>query len=203
MLDDTLKAKLKKIYKDGKGNPLDADSFFSNLDIVPGRIWDTRSGKAIQPYERLEKYEAILKEIYQWNRKLYFFIHKGTPYYFSGILSFDIEEYDRAIFYFDAGLSEDFKNKIDWKTNCAAYHFYILDDNYSNEIVQNPVRRIKKVLEPLIQEYNRAFPGKKNQFILANFVKNFVDRKIKEKEYRTLFHRYIFLFQKLNRDNFN
>jgi hypothetical protein len=186
MLDGTLKTKLTKIYNNGKGNPLDADSFFSDLNIVPGRVWNVSSGKAIQPYERLEKYETILKEIYSWNRELYFFIHKGTPYYFSGILSFDINEYDRAIFYFDAGLSEDFKNKIDWKTNCAAYHFYVLDDSYTNEIVQNPVHRIKKTIEPLIEEYNKTSSGKKSQFTLTNFVNNFADIKIKEKEYRSV-----------------
>jgi hypothetical protein len=192
MLDSNLQNRIINIWNENK--PLDADILFQDLTVVPGRAWKIPTGESINPYQRLKQYESRLEDIYKWDREKYYFIHKGTPYYYCGILSFDIEEYDRAIFYFDAGLSEDFKNKTDWKTNCAAYHFYVLDDSYSNEIVQYPVGRIKRILEPLIQEYNNILNSKKSQFKLDDLIKNFVDKKIKEKEYRsTIPSLYIFI----------
>lgn len=184
MLDISLQNRINKICVDNR--PLDADGLFQDLTVVPGRVWILPSGVSISPYERLKQYESRLLDIYIWDKQKYYFIHKGTPFYYCGVLSFDIGVYDRAIFYFDAGLSEDFKNKIDWKTNCAAYHFYILDESYSNPVVQYPVGLVKTVLDPLIKEFNTYFSGKKARLELVDFIKNFVDGKMKEDEYRSV-----------------
>lgn len=188
MLDDNLKLKLEEIFI--SGNPLEpADAFFNSLNIEGqlGRFWIQGSNKAIEPYERLSQYESLLEEIQNWNSEIYSFIHKGTPFYFCGIHSFDIGSYDRAIFYFDAAFSEDVKNKPEkdafhWE-NSAAYAFYRLDINYGNDIVKIPANKIKGILDPLIKEFASSL---KVQFNIDFIVNKFVKTNIKDGSYRSI-----------------
>jgi hypothetical protein len=45
-------------------------------------------------------------------------IHKGIPFYFMSWLAFDLRNYEKALFYIDAGISEDVrKNPKGWQEN--------------------------------------------------------------------------------------
>lgn len=185
MLNNKLKQRLKSIYE--SGNPLRADDIFSDLTVIPGI--SIRNGEVIEPLECLNKYKSLLEEIYLWNQEIYLFIHKGTPFYFCGIFSFYLGAYDSAFLYFDTAFSEDVKNKPEkdafhW-TNSAAYGFYRLDKNYGNVIVAIPVEKIRKLIDPLIEEFNIEL-GLNNKFKLDDLTSNFVVKKIKEKEYRSI-----------------
>jgi hypothetical protein len=197
MLKDSHKKELLNIFE--KESPLDADAFFNKFNIEGrlGRSWNKQTGKAIKPYERLKRYETLLGEIQSWNKDVYLFIHKGTPFYFCGIHAFDIGAYDRAIFYFDAAFSEDIKNKPErnafhWE-NSAAYAFYRLDTTYDSEIVKKPTKKIKAVLDPLLEEFSDSLD---TSFDLDSLVKTFVDKKIKEVKYRSIILAlYIFVYE--------
>jgi len=185
MLNDTLKKRLENIYT--SGNPLEADNIFSDIAVVPGI--SISNGEVIKPLECLNKYKSLLEEIYSWNQEIYFSLHKGTPFYFCGIFSFYLGAYDSAVFYFDTAFSEDIKNKPEkdafhW-TNSAAYGFYRLDEKYGNIIVTVPVERIRKLMIPLFKEFDIEL-GLNNKFKLDDLISNFVIKKIKEKEYRSI-----------------
>ena len=173
-MDETIAKRIDQIWASRR--PLDADALFEDLNVVPGRVWSVPSGRAINPYEHLKTYESRLEEIYNWDREKYFYIHKGLPFYFCGILSFDIGAYDRAVFYFDAALSEDLKNKPRIYNQFAAYALYALDQAYSNVIVTYPVNILRTKLEALITEYNQLFTG--NSLTLDFIIKNFLKKNL-------------------------
>lgn len=62
------------------------------------------------PYERFTCYEELLTILQAEDSKKFFQLHKGTPYYFLAWLSFDIANYERAVYYLDSALCEDQKN---------------------------------------------------------------------------------------------
>lgn len=59
------------------------------------------------PYERLESYRHVLRDVQKANPEKYRLIHKGTPFFFIGLLMFDCKNFEAAIFYISAALSED------------------------------------------------------------------------------------------------
>jgi hypothetical protein len=187
MLTEETKNKIIEIVNFGQ--PLKADQLFSSLSYLPGRAWALNTGQSIFPYERLVAYENELQEICMWNSEKYNFIHKGTPFYFAGALAFDIGDYERAAFYFDAALAEDIKNKpqsstFDWE-NAAAYGVYTLNQNYGNEIVQHPVKIIRKAMVEGIGLYNIQL-GK--SLDLDTLINKFVEPNLRNAGYRALVH---------------
>ncbi|MES2971199.1 MAG: hypothetical protein V4702_02675 [Patescibacteria group bacterium] len=60
-----------------------------------------------RPYERLEMYRDVLEVIQQADPEKYKTIHKGTSFFFCGLLLFDLKYFESAIFYFTAALAED------------------------------------------------------------------------------------------------
>lgn len=185
MLTPEIKDKITYIFNNQKA--LDADSIFNSLSYLPGRAWIQQTGESVLPFERLKMYEMQLKEIRDWDQTKYDYIHKGTPYYFAGVLAFDIEDFDRAVFYFDAALSEDIKNKPEtnvfhW-TNSAAYGLYTLNDRYGNEIVDHPVSIIKTMLEESITKYNNDFSS---NLSLSDLITKFIKPNLKTSGYRVI-----------------
>lgn len=65
-----------------------------------------------RPYERFHDYEKLLKIIYRTDKEKYALIHKGTPYYFMAWLSFLMKQYEKAVFYMDAAISEDIRREV-------------------------------------------------------------------------------------------
>lgn len=185
MLTDELKKLISDICTREK--PLEADDFFSNIKFVPGKAWIISSGKPIDSNNRLQEYEELLLKIYKWDQKKYFFIHKGTAFFYSGIHAFDLKLYDKAFFYFDTAISEDLKNKAYELENVGGYALICLNKNYENDVVQVPIKRIVSLLETLIEEYNRSL-DKKGQTKLNcnNLIEKFVKPKYRNKSYRSI-----------------
>ena len=63
-----------------------------------------------KPFERFSDYENLLKQMRKSDRQKYEKIHKGTPFYFLAWTAFDLRNYEKALFYIDAAISEDIKN---------------------------------------------------------------------------------------------
>jgi len=199
MLTTQDKAILERIYLDK--TPLKADDFFNKQNIENGiaRYWNTATGDPILSSESLAKYEKLLIEIYSWNKDIYYFIHKGTPFYFCGIHSFDIKYYEKSLFYFDAAFSEDVKNKpvgskFDWE-NSASLAFYALNDTYSNPIVNVPVSKIRELFVPLINDFSSILG---TTFTIKDVIDKFVVKKIEEKneDYKSIIPAlYLFIYE--------
>ncbi|MFA5387433.1 MAG: hypothetical protein WC322_03480 [Candidatus Paceibacterota bacterium] len=81
------------------------DRFFENQKFFPGNT----IGQKHVPYERFEAYESNLKLIKENFSDKFDKMHKGTPYYFLGWTAFDFRDYERAVFYMDAAISEDIR----------------------------------------------------------------------------------------------
>lgn len=62
-----------------------------------------------RPYERMKAYELLLSILRDFNPQHFTEIHKGTPYYFLSWTAFQVEDYEKAVFYLDAALSEDLR----------------------------------------------------------------------------------------------
>jgi len=85
------------------------DWFFSTFG--PGNLLNATD----RPQERFNDYESLLKLLQERNQQKYDRIHKGTPFFFLSWLAFDLRNYEKALYYLDASISEDLKNgKVDW-----------------------------------------------------------------------------------------
>lgn len=84
-------------------SPSDGDQYFESFGV--GHTINT----ILQPYERFTCYEFLLQELKKADRDKFDQIHKGTPYYFLAWTSFDIGNYEKAVFYLDSAFSEDLR----------------------------------------------------------------------------------------------
>lgn len=72
----------------------------------PGNIIDFPLDR---PYERMKAYEVLLSIFEDFNSNHFMEIHKGTPYYFLGWTAFQIEDFEKGVFYLDSAISEDLR----------------------------------------------------------------------------------------------
>jgi hypothetical protein len=120
-------------------DPQAADAFWGKF--TPGNTL----AKVSQPFERLAVYEELLKALYNEDETRYREMHKGTPFYFMAWLAFDLRNYQKALFYLDAAISEDVRmtkntsNPDAWK-NMPGTQFLLLAN------VQNVGQRTKFLL---------------------------------------------------------
>ncbi|WP_157067415.1 hypothetical protein [Desulfosarcina cetonica] len=125
--------------------PEDGDWFFSTFG--PGNVlnWVDR------PYERSSDYEELLRILEEDDTEKYHSIHKGTPFYFLSWTAFDLRNFEKALFYIDAAISEDIRKlPNDW-INQPGAAFLTLQDPHT----QVASRTIENVRQYLVQELNR------------------------------------------------
>lgn len=72
----------------------------------PGNIIDFPLDR---PYERMKAYEVLLSILEDFNQDHFREIHKGTPYYFLGWTAFQIEDFEKGVFYLESAISEDLR----------------------------------------------------------------------------------------------
>lgn len=146
--------------------PQVGDWFFETFG--PGNVlnWVDR------PYERFSDYEELLRILEQENPQKYQAIHKGTPFYYLCWTAFDLRNFEKALFYIDAAISEDVRKlPNDW-INQPGAAFLILQEPQ----LQVARRTIEKVRQSLEQELNR-FNNISGRPPLA--IPDFVDRFVR------------------------
>lgn len=148
-----------------------------------------------RPFERFEDYEIFLKIIRDEDPEKYRLIHKGTPFYFLGWTAFDLKNYEKAVFYMDAAVSEDMrKNSVGWQTDPAS-QFLMLNPSGS----QAAVRITQSLHDKTAAELSR-FNAISGQFpitvvdVVDKFVKVLVARK-EERSIVTAFYSFILEFE--------
>lgn len=144
--------------------PEDGDRFFEAF--CPGNTIDI----ADRPFERFEDYEMLLQIIKMDDVTKYELIHKGTPFYFLAWTAFDLKNYEKAVFYMDAAISEDMrKDLVNWLNNPAS-QFLTLNHQGNQSAV-----RITKVLNDKVeQEIKRFNLISSNHLNKNDFVEKFV-----------------------------
>ena len=139
------------------------DSLFSKYG--PGNI-----GNAVdKPYERFSDYENLLRKFWQDDPDKYEKIHKGTPFYFLAWTAYDLRNFEKALFYMDAAISEDKKNSKDWMKEPAAMSFFWLE---SPQVAQRVTTDIRLILNEEIQRFN--FISGRHPFTISDFIEKFV-----------------------------
>jgi tetratricopeptide (TPR) repeat protein len=137
----------KSRYKDAASNIDNATSFWNIYNP------QTRELLINEQYQLLrERMLLILRTCKQIDQKSFKKIHKGHPYFFIGIASYHLGDYQTAISFFDAALSEDLSIKDD-KVRPTHLFFRLRGDDTQNA-AQQDTQYVKTKVERAIDYYN-------------------------------------------------
>lgn len=166
------------------------DEFFSTFG--PGNIVNATN----KPHERFNDYEELLRLLRQRNQQKYEQIHKGTPFFFLSWLAFDLRNFEKALYYLDAGISEDVKNAgTDWINLPGAQ---ILKLTNHQNVAGRVIYIIKESLELEITRFNQI--SGLSPITITDFIDKFVSILIQDAQTRTIISAlYIFLLEKTER----
>ena len=92
-------------------------------------------------YLAVKAWEDTLQVLQRANAARHEALHKGTPFYFLGVNSFAIEDFERALFYMDCALAQDRKVTTGWN-NLPAWQFLLLDETsrqFGGELISDTV----------------------------------------------------------------
>lgn len=123
-----------------------ADQFFSTF--CPGNALNVTD----RPFERFCDYEDLLRLLRHRNAEKYELIHKGTPFFFLAWTAFDIRNYEKALYYIDAGISEDVRNVgNDWLNRPGALFLRLTTQPH---IAERVIFQIRQLLSSQIDRFN-------------------------------------------------
>lgn len=135
---------LSALYRDFdklSEKPEDADEFFNIIPI-------NTSNEDLLSY--LMTYEYILINLNKYDSIKFQKIHKGTPFYLLGILSFVIKDFERAVFYMDAALSEDTRS-YPTQGETPSKLFFALDIKNQNQMALPIVEKIRNLIKSMLR----------------------------------------------------
>jgi hypothetical protein len=130
------------------GTARQGDQFFEIFG--PGNI----ASNPDRPFERFSDYEELLVRLMATDRDKYQKMHKGTPLGFMSWLAFDLRNYEKALFYMDAGISEDVKNFPDRWIAVPGARFLLLNFDPGNPWFGRTARQVKHLLEQQLVRFN-------------------------------------------------
>ena len=108
------------------------------------------------PHTALAQGLDLLNRCRWLDEEAYTEIHKGGAFYWLGIASFLVNEYEMATFFFDAAVSEDIRWEGDPKSTkvSPAMLFMRIDDEQPNQAALGLVQFARARIESLINDYN-------------------------------------------------
>lgn len=144
--------------------------------------------------ERFFQYESLLNELRKADEQKYTLIHKGTPFYFLGWLSFDMRNYETANFYMSAALAEDRrkspKQPFETWINGPAGSFMLLRETGSASKI---VASLRNVLQEITDSFNAANPGVKMSVDVC--IEKFVRPMLENEHYSVVTAFYSFVLE--------
>ncbi len=144
LTQDELKGLLIKAAE----NPDDADIFFSSFDYLD----ELNAGNAARA--RSQALE-LLNTCRRLDHDAYMKIARGTPYYWLGYASYLLEDYESAVFFFDASASEDIRFGGNPQRDARpSFHFMLLEGAKPNQAAQPLVKAAQDRVEEVIRYYN-------------------------------------------------
>jgi hypothetical protein len=153
---------------------------FDNLNVAHGDLFFSTFGPGNlvnatdRPHERFDDYESLLKLLQERNQQKYEQIHKGTPFFFLSWLAFDLRNYEKALYYLDAAISEDVKNSGATWMNLPGAQFLKLSTQ--PHVAERVIKNIRELLTRHLDRFNSISslsPINLNDF-LAKFITNFM-----------------------------
>lgn len=143
-----------------------------------------------RPFERFKHYEELMHGLRSLDVRKYEEMHKGTPFFFMAWLSFDMRNFERALFYLDTAISEDVRNSTEWRTLPGADFLKLGLRN----VARRTVEELRNILQLQMQRFNEL-SGRK-AVTLADWAQNFVEPMMETPERRTILcSLYVFLYE--------
>jgi len=119
------------------------------------------------PYTALGQGLDLLNRCRWLDEKAYTEIHKGGAFYWLGIASFLVNEYEMATFFFDASVSEDIRWGDDHLKNPSpAMRFMRMDGEHPNQAARDLVRFAQARIESLVSDYNALSANSTNNMTI-------------------------------------
>ena len=150
------------------------------------------------PFERFQEYEKLLIILKNEDERKYEKIHKGTPFFFLGWIAFDLKNYETAVFYLDAAISENIKFNIDW-LKFPSGKFLALESKG-----KHPWKRINDILSTKISdELNRFSKVSGLSISKEDFREQFIKILLQTNENHsiiTAFYSYILEFEEREKE---
>lgn len=147
-----------------------------------GKFFDAIHGQFInlfyagRYFEYINLWENILACLQRIDSQLYNNIQKGTPYYFCGVACFKAEDYQRAVFYFDAALIEDKNRSTGWKKLPAAL-FLTLNTRNKKQFAFDLTCHTADLMKETLKEFRVA---SQDNYSLKNLRKYFLAQSLFE-----------------------
>jgi len=104
-------------------------------------------------YEALERGHKLLHLCKRLNKDVYQYMHKGAPFYWMGMAAYRIHDFQSAVYYIDAAVSEEVKNYPD-NQNTPGRLFLRLEGEHSKQAAKYIVQGAQESLEERINFYN-------------------------------------------------
>jgi hypothetical protein len=152
-------------------NPADEDHFF---EAQPPKVvykQGTEPRELVYIVESFNLYQDMLHQIQRVAPQRFKTMHKGTPYYLMGWLAFAMKDYEKAVFFMDAALSEDLANNPNW-ANTPASSFLMIGEDYERSAAPEIARELRHEVDNMMRRFSHASPH-------AITTKRFVDWFIK------------------------
>jgi hypothetical protein len=119
------------------------------------------------PHIALAQGLDLLNKCRWLDEKAYTEIHKGGAFYWLGIASYLVYEYEMATFFFDASVSEDLRWGDDpLKNPSQAMLFMRIEGEPPNQAARDLVRVAQARIESLINDYNTLFEYSTNNLTI-------------------------------------
>lgn len=143
--------------------------------------------KAGFPFEVIQAIKNILNKCNSLDPVAFEKIHKGGPYYWLGMASYIIEDYETSTFFMDAAVSEDLRAKPYPRSHTPALRFALLEGTPRDQAARDLVRDARARMLRSIKHYNNL-PGHNKKLTLPELRKHFLERAIRKggEQFRSL-----------------
>lgn len=154
------------------------------------------------PYERFKHYEDLLSGMRRLDPIKYSRMHKGTPLFFLAWLAFDLRNFEKALYFLDAAISEDIlraNDRTDLSVDQRTQGWINLPGAQFIKLMRGTVadRTVKKLREVLEGEFRRFSEASGQQSISTDeWVEKVVEPLLIGQSGRTLLCAfYVFLYE--------
>jgi hypothetical protein len=162
--------------------PSDEDHFF---EAQPPKVvykQGTEPKELVYVVESFNLYQDMLHQIQRVAPRRFKTMHKGTPYYLMGWLAFAMKDYEKAVFFMDAALSEDLSNNPHWEGTPAS-SFLMISEDYERAAAPEIARELRNEVNNMMRRFSNASP---HTMTTKRFVNQFIKPNAADPAYRAI-----------------
>ena len=163
-----------------------ANDFFK--DFGPGNM----IAQVDRPQERFQDYQNLLLLLRKQSQTQYEELHKGTPFCIMSWLAFDARDFEKALVYMDAAISEDCRaDPVGWRSTPAGLFLRLKGEQFA--VLHRTVPEIRRLLDDELARFVKATG---ESLAADSFLARFVAPLLESPRTRTIVsHCYVFLLE--------